>query len=271
MKFSKWRGLGSDFIITVLDKNETGDYAPVSRAVCNRKQGIGADGFVTLSQKGAEVFEMKTYGPDGEKTAFCGNAVRCASMHIKKSGLIKSGVFKLITAFGTIYPEILGGRLIKTDIGSPLPLSGGKLAAKVSIPLCGKKYEAVSLFLHGNHTVIFVGDIRSINLENASELASMDGIAEGSRIEFAEKISGALVRMKVWRAFDGQIEDCGISSCAAAAAGALSGITENNISVLLDNGELLVEFSPENGRLYMTGPADEICSGVFNNNFILNQ
>lgn len=270
MKFSKWRGLGSDFIITVLDKNESNDYSSLSRAVCNRKLGIGADGFVTLRRKSVAVFEMKAYDSGGKETDFCGNAVRCACMHIKKRGLVKTDVFKLITAFGPIYPEILGGRLVRTDIGSPVPLSGGKLTVTASVPLCGKKYEGISLFLHGNHTVVFVGDIRSVNLENASELASLNGITEGNRIEFAEKISGGLIRMKVWRAFDGRIADCGISSCATVAAGVLSGMTDNNISVLLDNGELLAEYLPESGKLYMTGPADEICSGVFNN-FILKQ
>lgn len=268
MKFSKWRGLGGDFIITMLDKNKSNDYSSLSRAVCNRKLGIGADGFVTLCKRGSAVFEMKAYDSDGKETAFCGNAVRCACMHIKTKSLIKSDAFELITAFGTMHPEILGGRLVKTDIGSPALLPGGKLTEAISVSIYGKKYAGTALSLHGDHIVVFVDDIRSINLENASELASMNGIKSGSRIAFAEKISEGLIRMKVWRAFDGQIADCGISSCAVAAAGALSGITDNKVSVLLDNGELLAEYLQESGRLYMTGPADEICSGVFNN-FVL--
>ena len=56
---------------------------------------------------------------------------------------------------------------------------------------------------------------------------------------------------------------CGTGSCATAVAGVITGRTERQITVLLDGGELQIEYASADNHVYMTGPATEVFDGVY--------
>ena len=67
--------------------------------------------------------------------------------------------------------------------------------------------------------------------------------------------------MRVWERGCGVTLACGTGSCATAVAGRLSGRTDSRVTVLLDGGELQVEYSEVDNHVYMTGPAVEVFRG----------
>lgn len=78
LAFEKYQGTGNDFIL--LD-NRSGVWSDLSISViqklCDRRFGIGADGFIKINQSDAADFEVDYYNSDGSKS-FCGNGARCA-------------------------------------------------------------------------------------------------------------------------------------------------------------------------------------------------
>ena len=115
INFSKWTGLGNDFVL--YEPGQTPEYgaAFTERVIklCDRRFGIGADGVVIVTPmdndgctKGVD-FEMRIFNADGSEAAMCGNATRCVAKYIRSRGLAKNAdtkVFTLHTKSGLVKP-----------------------------------------------------------------------------------------------------------------------------------------------------------------------
>lgn len=67
--------------------------------------------------------------------------------------------------------------------------------------------------------------------------------------------------MKVWERGAGPTLACGTGACAVVVAGVLTGRTERKCTVTLPGGDLLIHWSLEDNKVYMTGPAVSVFSG----------
>ena len=70
------------------------------------------------------------------------------------------------------------------------------------------------------------------------------------------------MRMKVWERGAGATLACGTGACAVVVAGVLSGRTERLCTVTLPGGDLVIQWSEHDNRVYMTGPAELVFTGV---------
>ena len=155
MEFSKWTGLGNDFVL--LEPGQKVEFGPAFEQevirLCDRRFGIGADGVVIVTPMDAEGclvidkagvgpasksapngvdFEMRIFNADGSEAAMCGNATRCVAKFIVSRGLAKPGqkVFNLHTKSGLVKPELLDDGRVCVDMGNPRDFLGSiKLTA----------------------------------------------------------------------------------------------------------------------------------------------
>ena len=66
--------------------------------------------------------------------------------------------------------------------------------------------------------------------------------------------------MRVWERGCGITFACGTGSCATAVAAIERGLTDNEVTIILDGGELKINYTP-GGHVFMTGPATEVFHG----------
>lgn len=276
MIFSKWHGLGNDFILAEPEKNPGFDFQAASAHLCDRHFGIGADGVVTIRPLGGEAFEMRIYNSDGSETEMCGNATRCVGLYLRRNKLAKGGEFELHTRAGIIRPKVLDNGTVRVDMGTPrlrrgeIPVAGEPEADArgLALELPGLRLEAVGVSMGNPHAVIFVPDINAVKLEEWGARIECDPFFPNkTNVEFVEVISPQLVRMRVWERGCGVTLACGTGSCATAVAGVLTGRTGRCITVLLDGGELQIEYSEADNHVYMTGPACEVFQGAWTERF----
>ena len=272
MKFSKWHGLGNDFILIEPGRKPAPEIAAMAGHLCDRHVGIGADGVVTIRPLGGDAFEMRIYNSDGTETEMCGNATRCVGLYIRRRMLASGREFELHTRGGIVRSRVLDNDTVRVDMGEPrllrgeIPVAGdpGLPAEALEIELPGCKVTASAVSMGNPHAVIFVPDVGKIELEKWGPLIeSHPFFPNKTNVEFVEVISPRMVRMRVWERGCGVTMACGTGSCATAVAGVRAGRTERNLTVLLDGGELQIDWSAADNHVYMTGPACEVFRGDY--------
>jgi diaminopimelate epimerase len=83
MEFTKMVAAGNDFV--VIDNRAVRlsrrDLASLSRRICDRKFGAGADGLLVVDSSRSADFAMRTMNPDGSEAEMCGNGARCFALY----------------------------------------------------------------------------------------------------------------------------------------------------------------------------------------------
>ena len=99
MEFSKYQGAGNDFVI--IDNrdgkwNKFTEQKEFVQGLCDRRLGIGADGFVELLDHPDFKFQMKFYNCDG----LCGNAMRCVVLFARDLELLEDNRIQFLASDG---------------------------------------------------------------------------------------------------------------------------------------------------------------------------
>jgi diaminopimelate epimerase len=101
--FYKMSGSGNDFVM--LDgRFTTPDRWPASqiRAICDRRNGVGADGLVLLTPSTAGTVRLSYWNSDGSHGALCGNAALCGGRLAVHLEMVAAGEFCLMTDAGVV-------------------------------------------------------------------------------------------------------------------------------------------------------------------------
>lgn len=272
VQFSKWQGLGNDFILVEPEKNRNVDFRNMAGKLCDRHFGIGGDGVVTIRPLRKNEFEMRIYNSDGSEAEMCGNVSRCVGLYIKKNGLATGYRYILHTLAGPIGLHILQNETVKVDMGSPrrlkkeIPVTGTpeETADDLVLKAGDRTFLGTGVSMGNPHVVIFVPSIKDIELEHwGKEIENSPLFPQKTNVEFVEILSPTLVRMRVWERGCGVTMACGTGCCATAVSGVVTGRTERCLTVLLDGGELQIEYNEQDNHVYMTGPAREIFQGIY--------
>ena len=135
VRFYKMTGSGNDFVM--LDGRDTGsDQWPAERirAICDRRNGVGADGLVILSPGDPAGVRMQYWNADGSRAAMCGNAALCSGRLARRLAMASCDEFALLTDSGQVQLHILPeGEEAEINLPdvllAPAPVPGISLAA----------------------------------------------------------------------------------------------------------------------------------------------
>jgi len=256
MKFSKWSGCGNDFIIMMESEAENVDAA----TMCDRQNGIGADGVVILRHLKDNDFSMKIINSDNSEAGMCGNASRCAAKFIYQNKLAPGKVFNLHTISRVVTAEVKPDGRVTVNMGIPEEFLG-----TIQLKADGHIFEAETVDMGNPHAVIFVYNMKNVNLEKWGPVLEHDPqFPDRCNIEFVETLSPGRLRMRVWERGCGITAACGTGSCAALIAAQKRKLADHGAEILLDGGSLFIRHDLlENIKtpVFMTGDATEIFNG----------
>ncbi len=273
--FSKYQGLGNDFILIDNRHGDTPIIDPDEAVIwCDRHFGIGADGviFVLPGQQGAD-YTMRIFNSDGSEPEMCGNGIRCMAKFIAElEGKAHAAVtYKIHTLAGMITPEILLEGDVQVDMGEPhlaaaeIPTSLGMVDNQVvnqSMDVDGKAWTVTCVSMGNPHCMTFVADANAIDLAAIGPKFEHHSVfPQRTNTEFVQVIRPDYLRMRVWERGAGITLACGTGACATVVAGVLIGQADRRCTVELPGGCLQIEWSLEDNRVYMTGPAELVFTG----------
>ncbi len=275
MKFTKMQGLGNDFVlVNTLECDLAGDLAELSRKVCDRHFGIGADGLVLIVPSREADIRMRIFNPDGSEPEMCGNAIRCFARYVYEHNIVRKKVITVETLAGIIVPElILEGETVtsvRVDMGEPrldrgqIPMEGpeGRVVDEpVSVNEETCRVTCVSM---GNpHCVTFVSDVNNIPLAQIGPALECHPVfPRKTNVEFVQIINKQEVNMRVWERGAGETLACGTGACATGVACILNNFTDRKVTVHLAGGDLVIEWA-DNNHVYMTGPGEYVFTGEY--------
>ncbi|MDR3314004.1 MAG: diaminopimelate epimerase [Oscillospiraceae bacterium] len=276
MKFTKMQGAGNDYIYINCLKEQVEDPAALAVRVSDRHFGIGADGLVLICPSAVADFKMRIFNADGSEAKMCGNATRCVAKYVHDNGLTAKNPVTLETLSGvkTIQVAFTDGKVTsaRVDMGAPI-LS----PARIPVDLPGETVVAQPLRLPdgacltvtcvsmGNpHCVAFVEDTANFPLEQTGPRVERHPcFPDRVNAEFVRLLDPLHIAMRVWERGSGETLACGTGACASVAACILNGYCakDTDVTVTLRGGELLIRWDSVRDTIYMTGPAEVVCTG----------
>lgn len=273
--FSKWHGLGNDFVIVNGFKEKIEDYPKMAIQVCDRHMGVGADGLVVVLPSTIADFEMRIFNSDGSEAEMCGNVTRCIARYVYENGLTDKTKITLETKAGIIKPELIfiDGMLstIKVDMGEPrlkrseIPMDGNGVEKVINevLVVAGVEYPITCVSMGNPHCILFVDNLLETKLSTIGPMIETHpAFPRKTNVEFVQVLNRGKVRMRVWERGAGITMACGTGACATLVAGVLNDKIDRQAIVELDGGELVIEWGLDN-HIYMSGPAVEVFRGVY--------
>ena len=266
------QGAGNDYIYVNTLRHPIA--APVRTSIkwSSCHTGIGSDGLVLIGKSTKADFSMRIFNADGSEAMMCGNASRCIGKYVYDNKLTQKEVITLETLSGIkilkLHTE--NGLVEEVTVDMDLPLltnsrqintPDGKMLAK-TITVDGKEYKGTFVCMGNPHLVIFIDDIKNVNLPAIGpKLENHPLFPERTNVEFVEVLPDGSLRMRVWERGSGITMACGTGACATAVAAYLNHKAGRKSRVRMDGGDLQVHWNETDGHVYMTGPAVKVFDG----------
>ena len=272
MHFTKWQACGNDFVFVNGFEENLEEITKHTVEICDRHFGIGADGIIFILPSDKADLRMRIFNADGSEAEMCGNGIRAFAKWAHELGLVKEKRISVETGAGILYPELLDSGLVKVDMGKPhltaseVPVTGLGEGPVISRPLFNeanrKSYDVTCVSMGNPHCVSFVDDVDNFPLEEVGPLFENNPIfPRRVNAEFVELVSPTYAKMRVWERGTGETLACGTGTCATAVACILNGKTEDEVTVKLLGGELIIRWDRDANIIYMTGPAKVVFDG----------
>ena len=265
-------GCGNSFVVLADLKGSGRNWQALSIKLLDKNFGIGGDGLMVVQPSLIRDFTVAMYNPDGSLMGMCGNGIRCAARFIVMQGLVDEDC-------GRIDFEVEGrhiscrllqrGRVVRVDMGIPateaakIPVNAEHGLLNTPLHVAGEEYLATTVSMGNPHCVVFVADTAAVDCATIGPLFENHPLfPERTNVEFVERLARDRIRARVWERGAGLTMACGTGACASVVAGVLNDSCSRRTVVELPGGDLTVEWEKEGGHVFLTGPANEICSGV---------
>jgi diaminopimelate epimerase len=240
MFISKYSASGNDFVIFHSFKKE--DRSELAKKLCDRKNGIGADGLIVLVPHKNLDFEWEFYNADGSYAAMCGNGSRATAHYAYNYGLANKEM-KFLTGAGIISCKV-DGNVVETELTKP------QLIKDYFIE---EGYEWILIDTGVPHLVALVNDISKFD----KELAKKMRMKYNANVNFAQFENGILKVRTYERGVEDETLACGTGMCASFLSAKNKNYIKDFSKIYPTSGEEL-EVKLENETLFFKGEVKEI-------------
>jgi diaminopimelate epimerase len=252
MRFSKWHGLGNDYLL--LERADVGAplEAPLVRRLCDYHLGIGSDGILEVLAVEGTRADVVIWNPDGSTAELSGNGTRIAARWLAR----RAGADEVTIAVGPreVRARIGGGLEVDMDMGAVA------VSPTEELEVDGTRLEFTPVSVGNPHAVIRRDPERPELLRLGPLVENHPRFPERTNVQLVRVDSRAETTVGVWERGAGETLSSGTSAVAVAGAAVANGWCASPVTVHLAGGDLRVELD-ESFNARLTGPAQEICTG----------
>lgn len=286
--YIRMNGAGNAFIVVQAFEEGFHPTEDQVRALADPAAGLG--GFDQLigvePSETADAF-MRVWNADGSMVETCGNALRCVGWLLLEATDKEEVVIDTLggptTArragdhgrVGSEDPEgsTIAVHQVTVDMGQPrlnwaqVPLAEEMDTRGIELqvgPIDAPVLHTPGAVSMGNPHVVFFTDRQDdAFVRGSGSLVEHHPLfPEGVNVGFAKVVDRDHIRLRVWERGAGLTLACGTGACAALVATARRGLTDRKATVVVDGGELTIDWDDATDHVFMTGPVEVERTGL---------
>jgi diaminopimelate epimerase len=254
--FVKASACGNDFLL--IDGGlAPEDVAEFTRRICDRHDGVGADGVEWMFPTFTADIEIKLINADGSHAEISGNGTRCvaallcADKNKERISILTGAGLKICTFTGrkdSAYE-------FESDMGEP------DVGDVMTLKVRGGEVRGIPVSMGNPHYVIFVPDFPTDWQSRSVEIQNSGRFPQGVNVDWVSPAGMHDIKVRFFERGAGETMSSGTGSCASAVAAIATRRAESSVKVHAPGGTQLVRL--EAGRVFLRGPARLVCQGEF--------
>jgi diaminopimelate epimerase len=261
--FTKASACGNDFLL-VEGAHASGDLGALSRRLCDRHRGVGADGVEWLFPDAEADVKARLINADGSEAEISGNGTRCVAAEIcsranKTEVVVRTGAgLKTCRLIGRQdgWEDGRQGSTFEFETDMGVPEVGGQL----SIETMWLRAVGTKVSMGNPHFVIFVENFQEGWQRQAALIGTQPQFPQGTNVEYMVVRGANEVEIRLFERGVGETQSSGTGSCASAIAAIASGRVASPVTVIALGGAQTVRWE---NQVYLRGPATLVCRGEF--------
>jgi diaminopimelate epimerase len=255
--FTKASACGNDFLI-IQTRYAPADLHAFTRAICDRHNGVGADGVEWLEPWQDADIAIRLINADGSEAEISGNGTRCVAAHLVASG--SKSPLRIQTGAGLKLCELIsqnGQRFeFETTMGKP------EVGKPISVKIRVGEISGTPVSMGNPHLVVFAKEFAPSWQEEAAQIQQQKMFSkDGVNVEFVQILARDRIDVRFFERGVGETQSSGTGSCASGVAAIAAGQVKSPVKVHAPGGTQEVLW--EGADVLLRGPAQIICQGEF--------
>jgi diaminopimelate epimerase len=271
--FTKAQACGNDFLIVPGAAVAAGDRAALTRRLCARNRGIGADGIEFFAwnkpnSAGAKSGRIRLHNADGSIAEISGNGTRCVAAWMAQVTDAKAGdelhietdAGMRICAINSIRSEKEYSVEVTTLMGLP-----AFAPRTVTLP-SGIEVRGAEVSTGNPHFVIVVSDpgfrVGGEPWQSVGQqICLLPEFPNQTNVEFVRVVGPGQIEIRIFERGVGPTSSSGTGTSASASAAIAQGLVGSPLRVAAPGGTQTVQWDGPGRELLLTGPASLIAQG----------
>jgi diaminopimelate epimerase len=256
--FVKASACGNDFLLidaSVLTGNL--DPAALTRCMCDRHSGVGADGVEWMYPHPTADIEIRLINADGSFAEISGNGTRCVAAYLWASR--KKDRITIYTGAGLKTCMLTGSS--ESEYEFEVAMGEAVVGKEERMKLSAGEVRGIPVSMGNPHFVLLVPDFADNWKATAAEIQSDPQFTAGVNVETVVIAGTHEVRVRFFERGVGETQSSGTGSCASAVAALSTGKVESPVRVHAPGGIQMVR--QEGKEVFLRGAARLVCQGEF--------
>lgn len=266
--FAKAHACGNDFLIVAEEAVGNLDRAELTRRLCSRTTGVGADGIEFFTWTGPKAGRIRLHNADGSIAEISGNGTRCVAAWMAETRGVKAGEeLEIVTDAGPRtcrIDRVDAGRSYSVDVTTGMGVP--RFTPHTLKLLDGDEVIGVEVNIGNPHFVTLV-DNPAFTVEGKSwqnlgaEICTHRDFPHQANVEFVRVTGEKEIEIRIFERGVGPTSSSGTGTCASATAALALRRCVSPLTVTAPGGAQTVAWAGPGKELFLTGPAALIARG----------
>lgn len=254
--FVKASACGNDFLL-IDGTLAPEDIAAFTRRICDRHDGVGADGVEWMFPHFSVDTEIRLINADGSPAEISGNGTRCVAAYL----YVERGKerISILTGAGMKICQFTSRR--DSDYEFEVEMGDSVVETELALHVAGREVRGIPVSMGNPHYVVFVSEFPANWQAYAAELQRSSHFKQGVNVELVSVHGKHNVKVRFFERGVGETLSSGTGSCASAVAAIATDRAESPVKVHAPGGVQTVR--TEVNKVFLRGPARLVCRGEF--------